>query len=117
MASRHGLGQISAASSASSSKVAGEDPGNPGLAALVGELAVRSETFRRLWAEHHVFEKTTGINLVRHPDVGDIDLSYVAWTTPGAAPDQMLVTYMAEPGSTSAEALRILGSMAVSDPA
>ncbi|GAB3570366.1 helix-turn-helix transcriptional regulator [Amycolatopsis endophytica] len=94
-------------------KTAGEDPGNPRLAALVGELAVRSETFRRLWAEHHVFEKTTGLNLVRHPDVGDIDLSYVAWSTPGA-PDQMLVTYMAEPGSKSAEALRILGSMAAS---
>ncbi|MFC5947529.1 helix-turn-helix transcriptional regulator [Pseudonocardia lutea] len=94
-------------------KTAGEDPDNPRLAALVGELAVRSETFRRLWAEHHVFEKTTGMNLLRHPEVGDIDLSYVAWTTPGA-PNQMLVTYMAEPGSSSAEALRILGSMAAS---
>ncbi|WP_394350118.1 hypothetical protein [Streptomonospora sp. PA3] len=46
-------------------------------------------------------------------DVGDIDLSYVAWTTPGA-PHQMLVTYLAEPGSKSVEALRILGSMAAS---
>lgn len=96
-------------------KTAGEDPGNPQLAALVGELAIRSETFRRLWAEHYVFEKTTGVNLMRHPDVGDIDLSYIAWTTPGA-PDQMLVTYMAEPGSKSADALGILGSMAASYP-
>jgi transcriptional regulator with XRE-family HTH domain len=94
-------------------KTAGEDPDNPRLAALVGELAVRSDTFRRLWAEHHVFEKTTGMNLLRHPEVGDLDLSYVAWTTPGA-PNQMLVTYMAEPGSRSAEALRILSSMAAS---
>lgn len=97
-------------------KTAGEDPGNPRLAALVGELAVRSETFRRLWAEHHVFEKTTGVNLMRHPEVGDLDLSYVAWTTPGA-PDQMLVTYMAEPGSRSAEALRLLGSVVASSEA
>jgi transcriptional regulator with XRE-family HTH domain len=93
-------------------KTAGEDPDNPRLAALVGELAIRSETFRRLWAEHHVFEKTTGVNPMRHPEVGDIDLTYTAWTTPGA-PDQMLVTYMAEPGSKSEDALRILGSMAV----
>jgi transcriptional regulator with XRE-family HTH domain len=93
---------------------AGEDPDNPQLAALVGELAVRSETFRRLWAEHHVFEKSTGSNLMRHPEVGDIDLTYVAWTTP-AAPRQMLVTYMPQ-DSHSAEALRILGSMTASYP-
>ncbi|MFE0420619.1 helix-turn-helix transcriptional regulator [Streptomyces tendae] len=94
-------------------KTAGEDPDNPQLSALVGELAVRSETFRRLWAEHHVFEKSTGINRMRHPDVGDVDLTYIAWTTPDA-PNQMLVTYMAKPGSKSAEALHILGSMASS---
>ncbi|WP_236792152.1 helix-turn-helix transcriptional regulator [Amycolatopsis sp. GM8] len=89
---------------------AGEDPDNPALTALVGELAVRSETFRRLWAEHHVFEKSSGLNLMRHPELGDIDLTYVAWTTP-ASPGQMLVTYTAEPGSPSAHALDLLGSM------
>lgn len=90
-------------------KTAGEDPDDPRLAELVGELAMRSDTFRRLWAEHHVFEKATGINRLRLPDVGDVDLSYVSWTTPGT-PGQMLVTYMAEPGSRSEEALRILAT-------
>ncbi|MEV5892504.1 helix-turn-helix transcriptional regulator [Nonomuraea fuscirosea] len=96
-------------------KTAGEDPEDPRLSALVGELAVRSETFRRLWAEHHVFEKSTGLNLMRHPEVGDIDLTYVAWTTP-AAPRQMLVTYMPR-DARSAEALQLLGSMTAPYPA
>lgn len=92
-------------------KAAGEDPDDTALAAVVGELSVRSEVFRRLWAEHQVFEKSTGMNLMRHPEVGDIDLTYVAWSTP-AAPRQILVTYMpADPHS--AEAVRLLGSMAL----
>ncbi|AXE39749.1 helix-turn-helix transcriptional regulator [Acidipropionibacterium virtanenii] len=91
-------------------KAAGEDPDDTALASLVGELSVRSGTFRRLWAEHHVYEKSTGMNLMRHPDVGDIDLNYVAWTTP-ATPRQMLVTYMPN-DPRSAEAVQLLGSMA-----
>lgn len=89
---------------------AGENADHPELAALVGDLAVRSETFRRLWAEHHVHEKASGLKPLRHPELGDIDLSYVTWTTPGS-PSQMLVTYTPEPGSSSARALDLLGSM------
>ncbi|ALE83267.1 helix-turn-helix transcriptional regulator [Pseudonocardia sp. HH130629-09] len=89
---------------------AGQRPDHPDLAELVGTLGVRSETFRRLWAEHHVHEKAGGVQLLRHPEVGDLDLTYLTWTTP-AAPDQMLVTYTPEPGSPSARAIDLLGSM------
>jgi transcriptional regulator with XRE-family HTH domain len=93
---------------------AGQNPDHPGLADLVGELGVRSETFRRLWGEHHVHEKASGLQLLRHPELGDIDLTYVSWTNP-AAPDHMLVTYTPEPNSPSARALDMLGSLIATD--
>ncbi|MBJ7289467.1 helix-turn-helix transcriptional regulator [Williamsia sp.] len=92
---------------------AGADPEHANLSALVGELAVRSDVFRRLWAEHHVYEKAHGPKLIRHPDVGDIDLTYATWLIPDA-PNQMLITYTTDPRSPSAQALALLGSLAVS---
>jgi hypothetical protein len=91
---------------------AGENPDRLDLTALVGELAMSSETFRRLWAEHHVHQKASGVKPLRHPELGDFELTYITWNNP-AAPDQMLVTYTPEPGSYSAEKLDLLGSMMV----
>jgi hypothetical protein len=90
---------------------AGETPDDPELAALVGDLSVHSETFRRLWARHHVHQKASGVAQLRHPEVGDLDLGYVTWT-PSASPNQMLVTYTPEAGSASARAMGLLGSLA-----
>lgn len=92
-------------------RAAGKIPDDPDLTALVGELSVYSSTFRRLWSTHHVYEKSTGLTQLRHPDVGDFDLTFLAWTTP-SAPNQVVVTYTVEQGSPSADALNLLGSMA-----
>lgn len=89
---------------------AGKTPDDPHLAALVGELSVNSSTFRRLWSTHHVYEKSTGLTQLRHPQVGDFDLTFVAWTTP-SSPNQSVVTYTAKQGTSSAVALNLLGSM------
>ena len=89
---------------------AGADPDHHNLTELVGELAVRSDVFRRLWAEHHVHEKTHGLKLLRHPDVGDLDVTYATWLIPDA-PNQMMITYTVEPGSPSAQAMALLGSL------
>ncbi|TYR63856.1 helix-turn-helix domain-containing protein [Streptomyces parvus] len=88
---------------------AGRHPDDPQLSALVGELSLRSEEFRRLWATHNVKEKGHGIKLIRHPLVGDLTLSYETLNLPDDE-DQQLVTYHAEPGSESAQALRLLAS-------
>ncbi|WP_102418779.1 helix-turn-helix transcriptional regulator [Mycobacterium sp. 4858] len=89
---------------------AGKVPDDPDLTALVGELSVFSSTFRRLWSTHHVYEKSTGVTQLRHPQVGDLDLTFVGWTTP-TSPNQTVVTYTAEPGSPSADALNLLSSI------
>ncbi|MEU5579847.1 helix-turn-helix transcriptional regulator [Streptomyces huasconensis] len=88
-------------------------PADAELCALVGELSVRSEAFRRLWADHQVKEKTHGVKRIIHPVAGELILPYETMTLPGD-PEQILVVYMAEPGSESAERLALLGSWAAS---
>ncbi|MET7548344.1 MULTISPECIES: helix-turn-helix domain-containing protein [unclassified Streptomyces] len=88
---------------------AGRYPDDPRLSALVGELSVKTEEFRRLWATHDVKEKCHGIKHLRHPLVGELDLRLESFHLADDH-EQSLVTYHAEPGSPSAEALRLLAS-------
>lgn len=88
---------------------AGCHPDDPQLSALVGELSVKSADFRRLWATHDVKEKTYGVKRLRHPLVGDLALQFESFRL-SADSEQVLITYHAEPGSASAEALRLLAS-------
>ncbi|MEV3930017.1 helix-turn-helix transcriptional regulator [Streptomyces sp. NPDC049944] len=88
---------------------AGCHPDDPRLSALVGELSVKSEDFRRLWARHDVREKSHGVKRLHHPLVGELSLSFETFTLPDDA-EQSVVAYHAEPGSASAEALRLLAS-------
>ncbi|MFF5423351.1 MULTISPECIES: helix-turn-helix domain-containing protein [unclassified Streptomyces] len=96
---------------------AGCYPDDPELLALVGELSVRSEEFRSLWAAHTVTDKGHGTKILRHPLVGEMTLSYESLKVAGDDPDLMLVTYQAEPGSASADALRLLAQWGAQEPA
>jgi transcriptional regulator with XRE-family HTH domain len=88
---------------------AGSHPDDPQLSALVGELSVKSEEFRRLWATHDVKDKCHGIQRLHHPLVGELDLHPESFHLANDH-EQTLATYHAEPGSPSAEALRLLAS-------
>jgi transcriptional regulator with XRE-family HTH domain len=83
---------------------------DPKLAALIGELSIHSEEFRRLWAQHDVKEKTFGRKLLNHPLVGELDLAYESFPVPGGEPDTMLITYVPVPGSPTADKLAMLAS-------
>jgi transcriptional regulator with XRE-family HTH domain len=89
---------------------AGIDPDDPRLIETVGELSVKSEAFRRLWARHDVRQKTHETKRFHHRLVGELVLSYEALTV-NSAPGQQLVVYQAEPGSPSESALALLGSL------
>ncbi|MGW1075099.1 helix-turn-helix transcriptional regulator [Streptomyces sp. NPDC002537] len=88
---------------------AGCYPDDPLLASLVGELSVKSQEFRELWATHDVQDKGPGVKQLRHPVVGQLTLACETLVLPADA-GQQLVTYHAEPGSASAESLRLLAS-------
>ncbi|MDR6975660.1 transcriptional regulator with XRE-family HTH domain [Streptomyces sp. 3330] len=88
---------------------AGCYPDDPRLSALVGRLSVKSEDFRRLWATHDVKEKSHGVKLLRHPLVGELSLNFEGFRLVGDG-ELTMVTYHAEPGSASADALRLLAS-------
>ena len=90
---------------------AGRDPHDRGLQDLVGELSTRSETFRRLWADHNVRTHGAGTKRFHHPVVGELTLAYEELAIT-AEPGLVLLVYTAEPGSPSAERLRLLASWA-----
>jgi len=89
---------------------AGTDHDDPQLIDLVGELSVRSETFRTLWARHDIRRKSHGTKRFRHRLVGEMTLHYESLTV-NSAPGRQLVVYQAEPGSPSEQALALLGSL------
>ncbi|MFI7403293.1 helix-turn-helix transcriptional regulator [Streptomyces sp. NPDC049541] len=90
---------------------AGARPDDPGLRDLVGELSLKSEDFRRLWADHQVKACMYGVKRVQHPVAGLLTLPYESLTLP-SEPDQTLVAYTPEAGSETAERLALLGSWA-----
>ncbi|MFC7752303.1 helix-turn-helix transcriptional regulator [Tsukamurella soli] len=88
---------------------AGRDPHDRALQDLVGELSTRSEYFRTLWGAHDVRTHGTGTKRYHHPVVGDVTLAYEELLVT-AEPGHVLMIYTAEPGSPSAERLRLLAS-------
>jgi transcriptional regulator with XRE-family HTH domain len=92
---------------------AGRDPYDRELSDLIGELSTRSDEFRVRWAAHNVRIHTTGVKLIHHPVVGDLELAFESFPL-AADPSQSLLTYTAEPGSPSKDALSLLASWAAS---
>jgi transcriptional regulator with XRE-family HTH domain len=86
---------------------AGRNPYDRALSDLVGELSTRSEEFRVRWASHDVRFHRSGTKRLHHPLVGDLVLAFESLELP-ADPGLTVVTYSAEPGTASEEALREL---------
>jgi transcriptional regulator with XRE-family HTH domain len=87
--------------------VAGRDPESPDLAALVGELTVKSPEFRRLWDRYDVHRAGAGEKLFNHPEVGMMTLSHENLDIVGTTAQRVTV-YMAAPGSPDYDAMVLL---------
>ncbi|MHC3819960.1 helix-turn-helix transcriptional regulator [Streptomyces sp. DT9] len=89
---------------------AGTYPDDPGLASLIGELAMGSERFRRLWARADVRARTHGRKAFRHPLVGLLELHQENFALPDES-GMELVVLSAPPGSPAEDGLRLLASL------
>jgi transcriptional regulator with XRE-family HTH domain len=93
---------------------AGADTDDPRLAQLVGELSLKSERFRRLWARHDVRRWEGATTRLRHPQVGELHLRREKLAVTGSD-GLLLVVHHAEPGTPSATALALLGSLSATE--
>jgi transcriptional regulator with XRE-family HTH domain len=95
---------------------AGRNPYDRDLTDLVGELSTRSEEFRQHWARHDVRFHVSGVKHLHHSQVGDLQLNYerleLVFDT-----GLVIFTYTADPGTPSADALSLLGSLAATTDA
>ncbi|MCU7826381.1 helix-turn-helix transcriptional regulator [Kitasatospora sp. DSM 101779] len=89
---------------------AGKYPDDARLASLVGELAMGSERFRRLWARADVRARTHGRKAYMHPLVGRLDLHQENFALPDESGMELLVL-SAAPGSPAEDGLRLLAGM------
>jgi transcriptional regulator with XRE-family HTH domain len=89
--------------------VAGGDPDAPDLAALLGELLVKSPDFGRMWERYEVRRIGDGRKLWRHPAVGEMTLSYEVLDI-NRTDGQRMVIYMAPPGTPDHDAMVLLDS-------
>ncbi|MFE2643577.1 helix-turn-helix transcriptional regulator [Streptomyces nigra] len=94
---------------------AGEYPDDPRLASLIGELAMGSERFRRLWARADVRARTHGRKAYRHPLVGLLELHQENFALPSEAGAE-LVVLSAAPGSAAEDGLRLLAGLGADVP-
>ncbi|MFJ9370269.1 helix-turn-helix transcriptional regulator [Nocardia sp. NPDC101769] len=89
---------------------AGKYPEDPRLASLIGELAMGSERFRRLWARAEVRARTHGRKAYRHPLVGLLELHQENFALPDES-GMELVVLSAPPGGPAEDGLRLLAGL------
>lgn len=84
------------------------------LAALIGELAMRSDDFARMWATGDVSDCTVGAMHLRHPTVGAVNVDHQVWLQPDS-PDHRVEIYTPR-DSASADALHVLNQQNAGPP-
>ncbi|WP_433368676.1 helix-turn-helix transcriptional regulator [Actinoplanes sp. CA-142083] len=88
----------------------GDQPDDPKLAEVIGELSIKSPEFARIWAAHPVAECVHGVLEYDHPLVGRLTLIEETLRVPDD-PGQRMIFLGAAPGSDTADRLRLLDSL------
>ncbi|WP_405975960.1 helix-turn-helix transcriptional regulator [Streptomyces sp. NBC_00988] len=91
---------------------AGQHPDDPRLAALIGELAMKSPEFASMWSEHRVRKWDLATYRMRHPLVGRMRLNLQTLNVPQEE-DRRIVVATADSGTASEAALRLLAQATV----
>ncbi len=91
----------------------GAAPDDPRAQAVLGELLAVGE-FRALWERRDARRKCLARKTFRHKEVGTVTLNMQTFDV-RSAPGQELIVYDADPGTPSADALKLLASVAATD--
>lgn len=89
----------------------GRAPQHPRIRSLVDGLLASSSEFEQMWTENRARGKRLETKRFVHSDVGAMTLRMHTFDV-AETPGQQVLCYQAEPASTSAEALRLLGTIA-----
>jgi transcriptional regulator with XRE-family HTH domain len=104
--------EVASDSAAMLHAAAAKNPLDGDLSNLIGELATQSDDFRVRWASRNVHEHRAGTKRVHHEIVGDLELVYETLALAGE-PGLTMYVNAAEPGSPSADALRLLAAWSI----
>lgn len=85
------------------------EPNAADVAALVAELRQASPDFQRIWDRYDIDQYLTGVQRLRHPEVGELTVEYQVLRIEGEQGLAMM-TYPAEPGSPEYDAFVHLDS-------
>ncbi|WP_328939162.1 helix-turn-helix transcriptional regulator [Streptomyces tauricus] len=94
---------------------AGRHPDDALLTSLVGELTMKSPEFAAMWADHGVSPCDSAVYEMHHPLVGSLTVTQQSLRPPQDE-ERHIVLAVAEPGSPSEAALRLL-AQATAPPA
>jgi len=80
--------------------------GDPVFEALIEELNESSQTFRRAWRDTDVVARSYGINIVRHPTLGEISFEHTSYV-PEGHPTLRLVIYVPQDAEVAEKIARM----------
>jgi transcriptional regulator with XRE-family HTH domain len=90
----------------------GARPNDPRIHEVLRTASESSREFAELWGRRDARGKSDAAKVLLHPDVGELTLRMQTFDV-RSSPGQQLIVYHAQEGTRTADALRLLGSLAV----
>jgi MmyB-like transcription regulator ligand binding domain len=89
----------------------GARPDDPRIEEILSDLRRSSPQFIEIWERNEARGKTADVKTFNHPDGGELTLQVQTFDV-RSAPGHQLVVYHADPGTSSADRLALLGTLA-----